>query len=69
MHKYLIAAALVIGFVTPALAEDFYVAVDLASGKCMMMNAAPDAKKFKMMGKFGTKAEAETAMHGMKECK
>jgi hypothetical protein len=69
MRKYLIAAALVIGFVTPALAEDFYVAADLASGKCEMMNTAPDAKKYKMMGKFATKAEAETAMHGMKECK
>ncbi len=31
MRKYLIAGLLTVAFVTPALAEDFYVAVDLAS--------------------------------------
>jgi len=33
MRKYLIAGLLTVAFVTPALAEDFYVAVDLASGR------------------------------------
>jgi hypothetical protein len=47
MRKYLIAGLLTVAFVTPALAEDFYVAVDLASGRCVMMGgAAPDAKFF-----------------------
>lgn len=69
MKKYMLAAVLLAAFVTPALAEDFYVAVDLASGKCEMMNAAPDAKKYKSMGKFASKADAEKAMHGMAECK
>ncbi len=68
MRKYLIAAALIAGFAAPALAEDFYVAVDLASGKCVMMNSEPDAKKFKMMGHYGTKDEATAAMGKMREC-
>jgi hypothetical protein len=69
MKKYLVAAALIVGFVTPAFAEDFYVAADLASGKCEMMTTAPDTKKYKMMGTFKTKEEATKAMAGMKECK
>jgi hypothetical protein len=70
MRKYLIAAALTVAFVTPALAEDFYVAVDLASGRCVMMDgAAPDAKYFKMMDKFTSMKEAHKAMGGMKDCK
>jgi hypothetical protein len=69
MKKYLVAAVMIVAFAGPAFAEDFYVAADLASGKCEMMNSMPDAKKYKMMGKFATKAEAETAMHGMKDCK
>jgi len=40
MRKYLIAGLLTVAFVTPALAEDFYVAVDLASGRCVMMSGA-----------------------------
>jgi hypothetical protein len=63
MRKYLIAAALTVAFVTPALAEDFYVAVDLASGRCVMMSgAATDAKYFKSMGKYSTMKAAHKAM-------
>jgi hypothetical protein len=39
MKKYLIAGALIAGFVTPALAEQFYVAFDPASHKCTMMHS------------------------------
>ena len=39
MKKLLIASALIIGFVTPALAEQFYVAFDPASHKCTMMHS------------------------------
>jgi hypothetical protein len=69
MRKLLIATALIVAYVTPAFAEDFYVAVDLASGKCVMMNTEPtDAKKYKMMGKYGSKEEASKAMGTMREC-
>jgi hypothetical protein len=39
-------------FATPAFAEDFHVAVDLTSGRCVMMNT-----KHKMMGKNASKDE------------
>jgi hypothetical protein len=47
----------------------FYVAADLASGKCEMMTTTPDATKYKVMGAFKTKDEAQKAMAGMKDCK
>ncbi len=54
MRKLLIAAALIVAYVTPAFAEDFFVAVDLASGRCVMMSGKePNSKHFKMMGKYG----------------
>ncbi|MGA9602689.1 MAG: hypothetical protein WBQ82_01080 [Methyloceanibacter sp.] len=69
MRKYLIAGILTVAFVTPALAEDFYVAVDLASGRCvMMMGAVPDAKFFKSMGKFSSMKAAHKAMATTREC-
>jgi hypothetical protein len=67
MKKYLIAGALIAGFVTPALAEQFYVALDPASHKCTMMHSQP-AAPMKNMGVFKTKAEAHKAMASMKEC-
>ena len=67
MKKYLVAAVLIAGFVTPALAEQFYVAFDLASKKCSMMHTQPGAG-MKVMGTFKTEAEAKKAMGGMKEC-
>lgn len=70
MKKYLVAAVLIVACVTPALAEDFYVAADLGSGKCEVMNTLPDAKKYKMIGKYPSKDEALEAMGRMKkDCK
>ena len=67
MSKYLVAAALLVAFVTPALAEQFYVAFDPASKKCSMMHTQPGAS-MKVMGTYKTEAEATKAMAGMKEC-
>jgi hypothetical protein len=67
MKKYLVAAVLIAGFVTPALAEQFYVAFDPASKKCSMMHTQP-AAGMKVMGTYKTEAEAKKAMAGMKEC-
>ena len=41
MKKYLVAGALLVSFVMPALAEQFYVAFDPASHKCTMMHSEP----------------------------
>ena len=38
MKKYLVAAILVSAFVSPALAEQFYVVFDPASKKCEAMH-------------------------------
>ena len=66
MRKYLIAAALTAAFVTPALAEQFYVVFDPASKKCEAMHNIPDGMK--SMGKYGSMDEAKKAMASMKEC-
>jgi hypothetical protein len=68
MKKYLIAAALLVGFVTPALADAFYVMLDMTNQKCITTKSH-SMKHFKMMGKFPTLGEAQTAMHTMTECK
>jgi hypothetical protein len=73
MKKYLIAAALIVGFSVPALAvETFYIMFDntmKGAGACSIMTSEPtDKNRYKMMGKYGSKADAEAAMHSMKEC-
>ena len=66
MRKYLIAGALIAGFVTPSLAEQFYVVFDPASHKCEAMHEIP--KGMKSMGTYGSMDEAKKAMSSMKEC-
>ncbi|MBM3543202.1 MAG: hypothetical protein FJX44_01655 [Alphaproteobacteria bacterium] len=70
MRKYLIAAALIGVFAGPALAAEYYIMYDMTAKKCVTMKTHPaDMKKFKMLGKYPTLGEAETAMHTMTECK
>jgi hypothetical protein len=73
VKKYLVAATLIVGFSAPAFAvETFYIMFDntmKGAGACSIMTSEPsDTKRYKMMGKYGSKADAETAMHSMKEC-
>jgi hypothetical protein len=73
MRKYVLAAALVLGFVTPTFAvETFYIMFDNSMkgqpGACQIMTSKPSGSKYKMMGEYKSKGEAETAMHSMKEC-
>jgi opacity protein-like surface antigen len=71
MKKYLVAAALIVAFATPALAADYYVALRLGGGaaKCEVMTTEPDTKTYKMMGKYTSEADAKAAMAKMPECK
>jgi hypothetical protein len=71
MKKYLIAGLLVAGFVTPALAAEYYVAQNNSSHKCSIVSKRPDGKTLTMLGTegFKTKSEAESALKGMSECK
>jgi hypothetical protein len=73
MKKYLVAAALAIGFVTPVLAvETFYIMFDNSmkgqKGACSVMTTKPTDAKYKMMGEYKSQAEADAAMKTMKEC-
>ena len=71
MKQYLIAGLLVAGFVTPALAGEFYVAQDSSSHKCSIVSKKPDGTKRIMLGTegFKTKSEAHSALRGFSECK
>jgi opacity protein-like surface antigen len=70
MKKYLVAAALIVAFATPALAADYYVALRIGGGGCEVMSTeATDTKKYKMMGKYSSEAQAKAAMATLKECK
>ena len=70
MKKYLIAAALIVSFSVPALAvETNFIMFDNTMKGCVIMTTEPtDKTRYKMMGKYNSKAEAEAAMKTMKEC-
>ena len=68
MKKYLVAAALVVSFASPALADSVYVMLDMSNHRCITTKSH-HMKHFKMLGKYPTLGEAETAMHTMTECK
>ena len=70
MKKYLIAAALFASFSVPALAvETNFIMFDNTMKGCVIMTTEPtDKTRYKMMGKYNSKAEAEAAMKTMKEC-
>ena len=62
MRKYLVAAVLVVSFAGSALADEIFVMLDMTTKKCVTMKTDPkDQKKFKMLGKYPTLGEAETA--------
>jgi len=70
MRKYLIAATLIVAFATPAFADEIFVMLEMSTKKCVTMKTQPsDMTKYKMLGKYPTQGEAETAMHTMTECK
>jgi hypothetical protein len=70
MKTYVLTGLLIVAFATPALAGSgaYYVGLRLGGGSCTIMTHAPIPKKYKMMGKFGTRAEAQRAISGMAEC-
>jgi hypothetical protein len=67
MRKYLVAAALIVAFATPALAADYYVALKVGGGGCVIMDHKP-GPKYKNMGTFSSRSMAKKAMHEMSEC-
>ena len=72
MRKYIIAAAVLGAFASPAFAVDtggghYFVGIDTTSHKCSVVTEM--APGMKMMGEYDSKEAAEKAMSGMQECK
>ena len=72
MRKYIVAAVLIGAFIAPAFAAmpgagPYFVGLDTATHKCSVVTSMTAGMK--MMGKYGSKARADRAMHRMKECK
>ena len=69
MKKYLVAAVLIVSFATPALADAFYVMLNPTNHKCITTRSPGHMHGYKMMGKYPSLGEAQTAMHRMTVCK
>ena len=68
MKTYVVAGTLLIALASPALA-DYYVALDLATGACVIMNTAPtDTKHYKSLGQYSSEAEAKEAIALGRRC-
>jgi hypothetical protein len=70
MRKYIVAAALIGAFITPAFAVTtgtYYVGLDTTTHTCSVVTTMTTGMK--MMGKYKSKEAAKKAMAGMKKCK
>lgn len=75
MQKLLIAAALLFVATTgTAVAKQegipnlYYMALNLSTGKCVMMTTVPNPSKYKVMGAYKTPGAASRAMRRTAEC-
>ena len=66
----MIAAVLVVSIVARAMAADvFYIIFDDALKGCTIATTEPsDKTRYKILGKYNSKAEAEKAIGAMKQC-
>ena len=70
MQKYAIAAVLIAGLATPALAAQYYVALDTSTKQCHVMAQRPDGTAMKQVGSgaYKSQAEAQQALRSLAEC-
>jgi len=70
MKKCLIAAVLVVVLSAPVLAgETYYLVHDNSLNGCTIVTTEPtDQARYKVMGRYNSKAEAEKAVVSMKGC-
>jgi hypothetical protein len=70
--RLITAAALVVAFAAPALAEEFYVVQDTATKKCTIVDKKPTVATETVVSPSGTvyktRAEAEAGMKTVKVC-
>lgn len=71
MPKSLLAGALLLGLMTPALAaQEFFVALDTTANACRVMMTQPDGVTMKQLGNgsYPSLTEAQDAITRMPEC-
>jgi hypothetical protein len=80
MHKYALAAAFVLALTAPAVAAEFYVALDTSTNECHVVTQRPDDRPALLMGDespslkmvgsgaYKSEAEAQKAIHAITEC-
>ena len=70
MQKYAIAAVLITAFATPALAAQYYVALDSSTKQCQVVAQKPDGTTMKMVGSgaYKSEVEAQQAIQNLTEC-
>ena len=68
MKKYLVTAGLIVAFTNAALGADYYVALKVGGGGCVIMDHKP-GPKYKNMGSFSSRSMAKKAMSEMNDCK
>jgi hypothetical protein len=70
MGKYLITAVIIIGSVAQVVAaETSYIIFDSTLKGCTIASAEPtDKTRYKVLGTYKSKAEAEKAIASMNEC-
>jgi hypothetical protein len=80
MHRYAIAAAFALVLGTPALAAEYYVALDTATKECRVVTQRPDDRPtlskddksalLRMVGSgaYKSEAEAKKAIQAITEC-
>ena len=69
--KAVIGALLLTAFVTPALADEFYVVQDVKTKKCTIVDQKPTTQTTVVVGDgavFKTRTEAETSLKSVKVC-
>ena len=80
MHRYALAAAFVLALTAPAVAAEFYVALDTSTNECHVVTQRPDDRPALLMGDespslkmvgsgaYKSEAEAQKAIHAITEC-
>jgi hypothetical protein len=72
MHKYILSGALLLAFLVPASAEDFYIVRDTTTKKCTIVDKKPSTTTTTTVvgdgSVYKTRTEAESAMKSVKVC-
>jgi hypothetical protein len=66
MKRYALAAAFTVALASPSFSAAYYIG--LRGKACTVMTHPPSPKKYKDMGKYPTRAEANKALMTMPEC-